>query len=71
MSAIEYREKNNTLREGMVYSQTSLHRIKKPEENSLYKTEAIFFRFCPHGGNNPIHLLRVDYLAKKNLTSPG
>jgi len=62
--------KNNDQREGMVYPQTFFHRIKKPEENSLHKTEAIFFRFCPHGGNNPIHLLRVDHLAKKNLTSP-
>jgi hypothetical protein len=50
--------KNNDQREGMVYPQTFFHRIKKPEENSLHKTEAIFFRFCPHGGNNPIHLLR-------------
>ncbi|QGN35815.1 hypothetical protein [Klebsiella oxytoca] len=63
--------KNNHHREGMIYLQTFLHRIKKPEENSLHKTEAIFFRFCPPGGNNPIHQQLVDYLAKKNLTSPG
>jgi len=55
----------------MVCPQTSLLRIKKkPEANHLSKTEVICFRFCPHGGNNPSILLIVDYLAKKNLTSP-
>ena len=56
----------------LVYPQTALHQIKKkPEAIPLQKTEEACFRFCPRCGNNPFHRLIADYLAKKNLTSPG
>ncbi|WP_433669227.1 hypothetical protein [Klebsiella michiganensis] len=44
---------------------------KKPEAPPLQKTDEACFRFCPRCGNNPFNQLMADYLAKKNLTSPG
>lgn len=71
------KEKNNVIKTSiiiysvnaiLVYPQTALHQIKKPEAIPLQKTEEACFRFCPRCGNNPFHRLMANYLAKPDIT---